>query len=57
LFGCARDVAALGAMYWRGGKSLLKGETVAEMTHLQAQDGAASASRSGRPILKQRATL
>ncbi len=40
LFGTARDVAMLGEMYRRGGAPLLKGETVAEMTRLQAQDGA-----------------
>ncbi len=39
LFGCARDLAAFGEMYRRGGEPLLKRETVAEMTRLQAQDG------------------
>ncbi len=39
LFATARDVAALGEMYRRGGAPLLKQETVREMTRLQAQDG------------------
>jgi CubicO group peptidase (beta-lactamase class C family) len=39
LFGTAREVAALGQMYLRGGAPLLKRETMQELTHLQAQDG------------------
>jgi len=39
LFGTARDVAAFGEMFRRGGAPLLKSETVAEMTRLQSQDG------------------
>jgi serine-type D-Ala-D-Ala carboxypeptidase len=40
LFGTARDVAAFGEIYRRGGAQLLKRETVHAMTRLQAQDGA-----------------
>lgn len=40
LFGTARDVAALGDLYSRGGRPLLRQETVAEMVSLQAQEGA-----------------
>ena len=40
LFGSAADVATLGQMYLAGGAPLLQAETVAEMTRLQAQDGA-----------------
>lgn len=40
VFGCARDVAALGEMYRRDGAALLKPETVMEMRRLQSQDGA-----------------
>ncbi|MDH7486439.1 MAG: serine hydrolase [Anaerolineae bacterium] len=39
LFGSAADVAALGQVYLDGGAPLLRAETVAEMTRLQAQDG------------------
>ena len=39
LFGSAADVATLGQMYLAGGTPLLRAETVAEMTRLQAQDG------------------
>ncbi|MBI3732855.1 MAG: beta-lactamase family protein [Chloroflexi bacterium] len=41
LFGAARDVAALGEMYWRGGAPLLAERTVAEMTRLQSEWGGA----------------
>lgn len=40
LFATAHDVAAFGEMFWRGGAPLLKQQTVAEMTRMQAQDGA-----------------
>jgi CubicO group peptidase (beta-lactamase class C family) len=39
LFGTARDVAALGQLYLRGGAPLLRRETVREMTRLHAHDG------------------
>ena len=39
LFSTAPDTAALGQMYLERGEPLLHGETVAEMTRLQAQDG------------------
>lgn len=38
LFGTAHDVAALGEVFRTGGAPLLRAETVAEMTRLQAQD-------------------
>lgn len=40
LFGTARDVAAFGEMFRRGSAPILKSEAVAEMTRVQAQDGA-----------------
>ncbi len=40
LFSTAADVAALGQLYLDGGRPLLSPETVAEMTRLQAEDGA-----------------
>jgi CubicO group peptidase (beta-lactamase class C family) len=39
VFGTARDVAAFGEMYRRGGTPLFKKETVQEMMRLQSQDG------------------
>jgi CubicO group peptidase (beta-lactamase class C family) len=39
LFGNARDLVKLGAMYMRGGSPLLNFGIVREMTRLQAQDG------------------
>jgi len=40
LFATVSDVAALGQMYLAGGQSNLNAATVAEMTRLQAEDGA-----------------
>ncbi len=40
LFGCARDLGRFGEMFLRGGAPLFERETLAEMTRLQAQDGA-----------------
>jgi len=39
LFSNAADLATLGQMYLEGGRPLLRADTVAEMTRLQAQDG------------------
>ncbi len=39
VFGNARDVALLGEMFRRGGAPILDGETVAEMTRVQSEDG------------------
>jgi CubicO group peptidase (beta-lactamase class C family) len=40
LFSTASDVAAFGQVYLDGGRPLLHADTVAEMTRLQAEDGA-----------------
>ncbi len=40
LFATASDVAAFGQIYLGGGRPLLRADTVAEMTRLQAEDGA-----------------